>query len=231
MSDIKAVIWDFGGVISSSPFDAFKAYEQRHGLPSDFLRTVNATNHLDNAWARLERNAIDAAQFDQQFADESRALGHEVRGADVIPLLYGVIRPEMVNALRRINARLKTGCITNNFSASAQSANIAAAAPTTATSTATSTATTHHQSLYKDSVMELFHHVIESAKAGVRKPDPRIYQMMTDALQVAPSHCVYLDDLGVNLKPARAMGMKTIKVDKPGPALAELELLVGFSLR
>ena len=231
MSDIKAVIWDFGGVISSSPFDAFKAYEQRHGLPSDFLRTVNATNHLDNAWARLERNAIDAAQFDQQFADESSALGHEVRGADVIPLLYGVIRPEMVNALRRINARLKTGCITNNFSASAQSANIAAAAPTTATSTATSTATTHHQSLYKDSVMELFHHVIESAKAGVRKPDPRIYQMMTDALQVAPTHCVYLDDLGVNLKPARAMGMKTIKVDKPGPALAELELLVGFSLR
>ena len=227
MSDIKAVIWDFGGVISSSPFDAFKAYEQRHSLPSDFLRTVNATNHLDNAWARLERNAIDAAQFDQQFADESRALGHEVRGADVIPLLYGVIRPEMVNALRRINARLKTGCITNNFSASAQNANIAAAAPTTATSTAT----THHQSLYKDSVMELFHHVIESAKAGVRKPDPRIYQMMTDALQVAPSHCVYLDDLGVNLKPARAMGMKTIKVDKPGPALAELELLVGFSLR
>lgn len=221
MSNIQAVIWDFGGVISSSPFHAFNAYEQSHGLPADFLRTVNATNHWDNAWARLERNAIDAAQFDQQFADESRALGHEVHGADVIPLLYGAIRPEMVEALRRIHARLKTGCITNNFSAATTGTAAADAAPAGA----------NHQSLYKASVMVLFHHVIESAKAGVRKPDPLIYRMMTDALQVAPTHCVYLDDLGVNLKPARAMGMKTIKVGEAGPALAELESLLGFPLR
>jgi putative hydrolase of the HAD superfamily len=223
MSDVQAVIWDFGGVISSSPFEAFNAFEQRRGLPRDFIRTVNATNHLDNAWALLERNAVTKAQFDQQFADESRALGYEVRGADVIPLLYGVIRPQMVEALRRIHARLKTGCITNNFSETA-------ATPSTAT-TVNAVAGSGHQTLYKESVMVLFHHVIESAKTGLRKPDPRIYSLMTDALQVEPTQCVYLDDLGVNLKPARDMGMKTIKVGEPGPALEQLEALVGFALR
>mgnify|MGYP001033601929 CR=1 FL=1 len=210
MSSIEAVIWDFGGVISSSPFEAFAAFERSRGLPADFLRTINATNPHDNAWARLERSEYDHAQFDAAFASESLALGHEVRGADVLPLLSGTIRPEMVEALRRIGERMKTGCITNNFTSND------AATP---------------GSLYKRDIMALFHHVIESARAGLRKPDPRIYRMMTDALGVAPDRCVYLDDLGINLKPARQMGMKTIKVGAPGPALDELESLVGFALR
>jgi putative hydrolase of the HAD superfamily len=207
---VRAVIWDFGGVISSSPFEAFARFEATHGLPADFLRTVNATNPHDNAWARLERSEIDVAAFDEAFAGESRALGHEVRGAHVLPLLAGEIRPEMVEALRRIRERLATGCITNNFTA------MRSASPM--------------GGLYKAEIMGLFHHVIESARAGVRKPDPRIYTMMTDALGVDPGHCVYLDDLGVNLKPARELGMRTIKVAAPGPALAELERFVGFAL-
>lgn len=210
MSDIDAVLWDFGGVISSSPFDAFARYEAQRGLPAGFLRSVNATNPHDNAWARLERSELDADAFDDAFARESLALGHEVPGRDVLPLLSGEIRPEMVEALRRIGARLKTGCITNNFTA------MSAASPM--------------GSLYKAEIMGLFHHVIESAKAGVRKPDPRIYRMMTDALDVDPARCVYLDDLGINLKPARDMGMRTIKVGAPGPALAELESWLGFPL-
>lgn len=206
---IEAVIWDFGGVISSSPFEAFNRYEAERGLPKDFLRTVNATNHLDNAWAKVERNEVDNDTFDRLFAEESKALGHEVPGRHMFELLGGDLRPAMVEALRRISGRMKTGCITNNLVVSA---------------------TDNPKSIYKAEVMALFHEVIESARAGIRKPDPRIYTMMTDKLGVDPARCVYLDDLGVNLKPARELGMITIKVIDPVVALAELESAVGFEL-
>ena len=206
---IQAVLFDFGGVISSSPFEAFSRYERERGLPDGLLRKVNATNPHDNAWARLERSDIGPEAFDAAFAAESRALGHEVPGRDVLPLLAGSIRPEMVEALRILRERTKIGCITNNFKAMSA---------------------TPMGGLYKAEIMGLFHHVIESAKAGVRKPDPRIYLMMTEALGVDPKHCIYLDDLGINLKPARELGMHTIKVGEAAPALAELETLLGFSL-
>ena len=178
-------------------------------LPHGFIRSVNTHNPLDNAWARLERNQCGPAEFDALFAAESAALGHEVRGGEVLALLDGAIRPEMIEALRRIRVRLKTGCITNNFAIDAVGAPPASD---------------------KSAIMALFDHVIESAKAGVRKPDPRIYLMMTQALGVPPQACVYLDDLGINLKPARALGMRTIKVGDPGPALAELQEMLGFAL-
>ena len=207
--DIQAVIWDFGGVISSSPFESFSRFERERGLPTDFLRRVNAANHHDNAWARFERNEIDLQGFDQAFADECAALGQAVRGREVIELLGGTIRPAMVEALRRLRPRLKIGLITNNV-ASPDSAALNPAG--------------------RDEVLTLFHAVIESSKVGVRKPDPAIYKMMCDALGVAPQHAVFLDDLGVNLKPARQMGMHTIKVGDPGLALQQLEALVGFAL-
>lgn len=207
---IEAVIWDFGGVITTSPFEAFARFEKERGLPKDLIRTINATNHLENAWAKFERAEVTHAQFDELFAAEAAALGHVVRGGDVLPLLAGLPRPEMVEALRRIHARMKTGCITNNLPAKQSGA---------------------MSGMYKKDIMAMFHHVIESAKIGLRKPDPRIYHMMVDALQVDPARCVYLDDLGVNLKPARDMGMKTIKVVDPAKALDELEGHVGFALR
>lgn len=205
-----AVIWDFGGVLTTSPFEAFARYEREHGLPPDFLRGVNAVNHLENAWARLERGEIDQDGFDALFAEESRAMGHEVRGKALLPLLIGDTRPEMVEALHRVRARLKTGCITNNI---------------------LETRGGGERAIYKPEIMALFDEVIESAKAGLRKPDPRIYALMADRLGVSPARCVYLDDLGVNLKPARALGMHTIKVVDPATALAELEAAVGFPLR
>lgn len=208
---IEAVIWDFGGVLTSSPFEAFARYERERGLPADIIRRTNAANHHENAWAKFERAEIGLDEFDALFAAESRALGAEVRGRDVLPLLSGDLRPAMVEALARVKAAFKTGCITNNLPANQIGSRTG-------------------RSLYVAEVMALFDHVIESAKIGLRKPDPRIYTMMTATLKVDPRACVYLDDLGVNLKPARDLGMTTIKVADPAVALAELEAATGLSL-
>ncbi|UPK27329.1 HAD-IA family hydrolase [Bradyrhizobium sp. 195] len=209
---IEAVIFDFGGVLTSSPFEAFARFETERGLPTDIIRRTNAANHLENAWAKFERAEVDIETFDHLFAEESRALGAEVRGRDVVSLLQGDLRPEMVEALKRIKTKFKTGCITNNL-------------PANAIGSMTG------RSLYIAEVMVLFDHVIESAKIGLRKPDPRIYQMMVETLKVDPKTCVYLDDLGVNLKPAREMGMTTIKVTSGAQAIGELEKATGLKLR
>lgn len=208
---IEAVIFDFGGVLTSSPFEAFARFETARGLPIDIIRRTNAANHLENAWAKFERAEVDIETFDHLFAEESRAFGAEVRGRDVLPLLQGDLRPEMVEALKRIKAQFKTGCITNNL-------------PANAIGSMTG------RTLYVAEVMALFDHVIESAKIGLRKPDPRIYTRMVEMLQVDPNRCVYLDDLGVNLKPAREMGMTTIKVTSGAQAIAELEAATGLTL-
>ena len=179
---IQAVIWDFGGVFTSSPFEAFNRLEAELGAPKDHIRRVNATNPHDNAWALFERNEVDAVRFDQLFLEESTALGFPIRGRDVLPKLSGELRPRMVQALKTCKQHFKVGCITNNVvsehSPGQEGAQRAAGA--------------------MGQVMPLFDAIIESSKAGVRKPDPRIYQMMCELLGVAPGACVYLDDLGIN---------------------------------
>lgn len=207
----EAVIFDFGGVFTASPFEAFARYEQENGLPPDLIKRINGINHLTNAWARFERAELTIDEFDRAFADEALALGHYVSGREVIALLAGAPRPEMHDALVKVRARYKTGCITNNVPSIGASGEEMSA-------------------FYKRDTMALFDHVIESSKVGVRKPDPRIYEMMCDALQVTPHSCIYLDDLGVNLKPARAMGMYTIKVESGAQAIAALEAATGMSL-
>ena len=210
---VRAVVWDFGGVFTSSPFVAFARYERGNGLPSDFLRTVNTHNPDTNAWARLERSEITLDEFDAAFAAESAALGHRVPGKDVIRLLFGEVRPAMVEALRRCRGSLRTACITNNFGAIGPEV------------VSPERASAWH------AVAGLFEFVLESSKVGVRKPEPAIYQMACERLGVRPEETVFLDDLGINLKPARALGMATIKVDDPDRALAELEALTGLKLR
>jgi len=209
---IEAVLWDFGGVFTTSPFEAFNRFEAARGLPRDLIRTVNATNPLDNAWALFERAEIDRAGFDLKFLQESTALGHPVRGADVLPLLAGDLRPRMVEALRVCKRRLKVGCITNNM-AQGHGPGMAAN-PEGASRSA--------------GVMALFDVIVESSKAGVRKPDPRIYLMACEQLNVAPAACVYLDDLGVNCKPAAALGMAAIKVVSEAQALDDLSRATGL---
>ena len=210
---VEAVIWDFGGVFTTSPFEAFNAFEARQGLPKDLIRRVNATNPDANAWARFERGDTDARGFDALFLAESTAFGHPVRGADVLPLLSGDVRPRMVEALNVCKRRFKVGCITNNMvlghgPVMAQSPQGAARA---------------------GDIMSLFDVVIESSKVGVRKPDPAIYAMMCQVLEVAAAACVYLDDLGINCKPAAGLGMTAIKVVTEGQALDDLERATGLT--
>ena len=211
---VEAVIWDFGGVFTSSPFEAFNRFEAEQGLPKDLIRRVNATNPDTNAWALFERNEIDAGRFDSLFLEESTSLGHPVQGRDVLPLLSGQVRPRMIEALKTCKAHFKVGCITNNV-------------------------VSHHSPGAADPgqraagamgmVMPLFDEIIESSKAGVRKPDPKIYMMMCERLSVAPEVCVYLDDLGINCKPASQLGMKAIKVVDVDQTLAELAAATGLT--
>ena len=210
---IEAVIWDFGGVFTSSPFEAFNRYEASRSLPSDLIRRVNSTNPNSNAWALFERGEIDAREFDRKFLEESTALGHPVRGADVLPLLSGELRPRMVTALLACKQRFKVGCITNNV--------IHGHGPTMAADPASASRTSE--------IMAHFHAILESSKTGIRKPDPRIYLMMCELLGVSAKACVYLDDLGVNCKPAAQLGMVAIKVVTEQQALTDLAGATGLS--
>ena len=215
MGTFQAVIFDFGGVITASPFEAFNRLEAERGLPHDLIRRINADAPDHNAWALLERAEITRAEFDARFAAEAAALGHDLRGADVLAVIAGVIRPGMVAALDTIRATgLKLGCITNNVPGGSgpAMANDAQA-----------------ESRYA-AIFARFDHVIESARAGIRKPDPRIYAMMCEALQVSPAACVYLDDLGINCKPAAAMGMAAIKVTSEAQALKDLSAVLAIDL-
>ena len=204
----KAVLWDFGGVILSSPFEAFNHYEAAQGLPADFIRSVNATNPHHNAWAKLERSDIGGAEFDALFADESEALGHRVPGAAVLGLLSGEVRPEMVALLDRVKvAGYKVACLTNNVTGAFGSA---------------------ERATEVGAIMARFDAVVESSKVGCRKPEPRFYEIACELLDVRPDECVFLDDLGINLKPAAAMGMTTIKVTSAEAAIRDLGAVLGF---
>ncbi len=210
---IEAVLWDFGGVLTSSPFEAFNRYETDRGLPPDLIRSINARDPHTNAWARLERAELSPAEFDAAFRAEALAAGFDVPGADVLALLSGDLRPEMVAALDAvIGAGLRTACLTNNVAGG-------------------TTGQADPRSAAAAAVLARFDVVVESSKAGIRKPEPRFYLLACDELGVQPSGCVFLDDLGINLKPAAALGMRTIKVTDPVAAISALEDILGIALR
>ena len=204
-----AVLFDFGGVLSDSPFEAFARYEAEQGLPAGFIRSLNAANHHDNAWARFERDEVDFDEFCALFEAEAIAAGGRVEGAALFATFTGELRPAMVDAVRRCHERYKTALLTNNF--------------------VTPLATGERGESLRP-VLELFDVVVESSVVGIRKPDPRFYELACDLLGVSPARAVFLDDLGVNLKPARAMGMTTIKVTGTDDALAQLEAVLGIGL-
>ena len=210
-----AVLWDFGGVILSSPFEAFNRYEREAGLPKDLIRSLNARNPDSNAWAKMERSEVSLEEFVTLFEAEAHEHGHRADGWKILQALSGDIRPQMVEALRRCKQAFRVACITNNMK-SGEGPGMSRS-PEKAKAVA--------------EILSLFEHVVESSKLGLRKPDPRIYRHACDLLGVAPGHCIYLGALGINLKPPRAMGMRTIKVVDPEAAIDELQAMVGIPLR
>ena len=204
---IEAVLWDIGGVLTASPFEAFNRFEAANGLPRDFIRGVNARNPQTNAWAQFESNQVDVDAFDDLFRAESAAQGHPVNGKQVLELLSGAPRPRMIEALRRCKGHFRVGAITNNMNPASESP---------------STVEDPERATLMEDAMSLFEVVVESSVEGVRKPDPAIYRIACERLRVEPARTVFLDDLGINLKPARAMGMHTIKVLNEDQALSEL---------
>ena len=211
---IKAVLWDFGGVVTSSPFEAFNRYEQANDIPRDFIRTTNATNPDTNAWAQFESSQISVSEFDSTFARETRSRGHAIPGTKVLELLSGDLRPEMVEALTRISKKYKTACLTNNMK----------------TGEGPSMQHSAERAEPINEVMAIFDVIIESSVIGYRKPNPKFYLLACEQLNIDPSEAVFLDDLGVNLKPARELGMTTIKVVDVAATLEELESILAMRL-
>jgi putative hydrolase of the HAD superfamily len=208
----RAVLFDLGGVVFPSPFDAFALYERSHGLPDGFIRGVVAASADHGAWARLERNEVTFAEFSTAFAAECAAAGGRVdptvlmreigRGMEPIPVMLAAIEAIRTNGLQ-------VGALTNNW------------APT---------GTEGDHAPHSLGHLGRFDVVVESAVEGLRKPDPRIYTLACDRLGVRPDETVFLDDLGVNLKPARELGMTTIKVEDPIDALCDLSQVLGFAV-
>jgi putative hydrolase of the HAD superfamily len=209
---IRAVFFDVGGVLVDSPFGAFSDYETRAGLPSGALRMLNQREPDRNAWACAERGEIDREEFFARFEAEARAHGHAVDARALFAGMTFAVRPAMVALLQRLRGRYILACVTNNMKVGHGA--VMAATPEGASEI--------------QAMFALVDHVVESCRVGVRKPEAAFYRIACERAGVQPHEVVFLDDLGINLKPARALGMHTIKVDEPGPAIAALEALLGL---
>lgn len=194
-----------------SPFESFERYERDNGLPAGFIRTLNTANADENAWARLERGELTFDAFCEAFEKEATAAGGGLDTRDLFSKLTGSFRPQMVEAVRRCSEHFKTGLLTNNFSS--------IEGPWAG------------KRAEHGELLGLFDVVIESSVTGIRKPDPRFYLLACEKLGIEPKNAVFLDDLGVNLKPARELGMFTIKVVSTDEALEALEAVLGIPLR
>jgi putative hydrolase of the HAD superfamily len=207
MAAIEAVLFDLGGVVMDSPLHAIARYERDHGLAPDAVNRAVVAAGEEGAWARLERGELTVAAFCAPFEADCRAHGVAIDAGRLMEYIAaaGVPRPMMLEAIRRIRARgLRVGALTNNWVSDGRRP--------------------------AESLRAHFDAFVESAVVGLRKPDPRIYELACRQLGVPPPRTAFLDDIGRNLKPARALGMATIKVEDPERALRELGALLGFAV-
>lgn len=205
-SPYRAVLFDLGGVVLGSPLHAIARFERDRALPAGFVNRVVRATGPAGAWSRLERGELAMADFIELFGSECARAGHalDVRAMMQLVHVESQPRPAMIEAIRRIRAAgLRAGAVTNNWATPGE--------PT-------------------KPLRVHFDVFIESCVVGVRKPDPRIYRIACDAIGHEPSTAIFLDDIGANLKSARELGLTTIKVGEPAPALRELEGLLGFDL-
>lgn len=201
----QAVIFDLGGVVLDSPLHVIAAYERELGIPEGFVNRVVVESGPAGAWSRLERGEIGMETFHRDFQEECRMAGHPVSGAELMARIAGCgPRPAMLEAIRRIRERgLRTAALTNNWA---------------------------HEGDRAFDLRVHFDVFVESSVVGLRKPDPAIYEHVCGELRIEPSGAIFLDDIGRNLKTARALGMETIKVERPETALAALAERLGFTL-
>jgi putative hydrolase of the HAD superfamily len=205
---IKAVVFDIGGVVQDSPLHAIARYERDHGLPAHAINRAVVASGEAGAWSRLERGELTLSAWCAPFESDCRALGVDVDAAKLMTYIAqaGRARPEMLRAIARLRqGGLRVGALTNNWA-------------------------TDDPAPPPSPLRGHFDVFVESRVVGMRKPDPRIYQLVCEHLGVTPPQAAFLDDIGTNLKAARALGMHTIKVDEPGQALRELSTLIGFDL-
>lgn len=198
---IKAVIFDFGGVILDSPLQRFRALEDQLKVPSGTIAKINMCNHDVNAWARFERGEIDREDFVELFEYEAQQMGYQIPAHTLLDAMRGRLVPEMIEAISSLRGRFRLGLLTNNFPLPSNT----------------------------DWLKEVAHHfdvVVQSSLVSMRKPEPEIYLYTCRLLNVAPPEAIFLDDLGVNLKSARALGMHTIKVSSPVTAIEELKTML-----
>jgi putative hydrolase of the HAD superfamily len=195
-------------VVTGSPQHALARYERDHGLPANAINRAVVSAGATGAWARLERGELTVADFCAPFEADCRACGLELSGAAVMAYIAeaGAPRPRMLEAIRRLRGHgLRVAALTNNWKK-------------------------HGAGADPHPLREHFEVVVESSVVGLRKPDPRIYELVCRELGVAPPQAAFLDDIGTNLKAARALGMTTIKVDDPDAALRELGAILGLDL-
>ena len=205
---IKAVVFDIGGVVQDSPLHAIARYERDHGLPAHAINRAVVATGESGAWSRLERGELTLSAWCAPFESDCRALGVDVDAARLMTYIAqaGRARPQMLRAIARLRERgLRVGALTNNWA-------------------------TDDPAPPPNPLRAHFDAFVESRVVGMRKPDPRMYQLVCAQLDVTPPQAAFLDDIGANLKSARALGMQTIKVDEPERALRELGALVGFDL-
>ena len=205
---IKAVVFDIGGVVQDSPLHAIARYERDHGLPANAINRAVVATGESGAWSRLERGELTLSAWCAPFERDCRALGVDVDAARLMTYIAeaGRARPQMLRAIARLRERgLRVGALTNNWA-------------------------TDDPAPPPSPLRAHFDAFVESRAVGMRKPDPRMYQLVCRELGVEPAQAAFLDDIGTNLKSARALGMHTIKVDDPEQALRELSALVGFDV-
>ena len=209
LNEYSSIFWEFGGVITSSPFEAFNKFEIKNNLPENFLRKVNSTNSQSNAWALLEQSKISQMEFNELFFQESSDLGYGVDGLEVLNLLEGDLRLGMVEIIKTLKKKGFTqACLTNNFIPDND----------------------NQPDMIdlnkKTEIFNLFDFIFESKEIGLRKPDQAFYDYVLEKVDTSPEKIIFLDDLGINLKPAKAMGITTIKVISESQAKADLENLL-----
>ena len=178
-----------------------------------FIRKVNSTNPFNNAWAQLEQSKISLEEFDILFAKESKQLGKEILGHKVLSLLQGKIRPRIVKAIKTFKELgFLQACLTNNFNSGDR--DISAL---------------DDKNDERLKIMELFDFIIESKEVGIRKPNNEFYELALTRTKADPEKTIFLDDLGINLKPAKLLKISTIKVVSEKQALNELSDLTGIT--